>query len=107
VAKFRFPPKAWFRARKDLPLTDCLREYYEQHPEHAPPADWNYADWCASEARAGHPAPLIGLFRNGGELSAAAKEVIVEALQAKKSTRGNDRLREADDALIAMRVGTR
>jgi hypothetical protein len=104
VAKFRFPPKAWFRTREDRPLTDCLREYYERHPEHAPPAGWNYSDWCANEARLGDPAPLIGLLPHCNGLSAAAREVMVEALQDKQRKRGKKRLLDVEYAQIAMQV---
>jgi hypothetical protein len=103
---FRWPPKSWLRAAKRVnqPYRECLREYYAKHPEHAPPPGWNYATYCAEEARAGYPAPLIGFLQSGGKLNAAALDVIVEALRAKQGKRGADELRKAEMFLIAEHV---
>jgi len=80
-----------------------MREYYALHPEHLPPPKF-YPDFCAREAKQGNPAPLIGYLQSGRALSPSAIEVIVEALEAKRGKRYRDRLRDAEQFLIAQLV---
>lgn len=101
------PPLSWFRSlspkNQNRPVRELLGDYYAQHPEHLPPPGW-YADFCAREAGQGNPGPLIGLVQSGRPLSPAAIKFIVKALEAKRSRRGNEELREREKQLIALEV---
>jgi hypothetical protein len=68
-----------------------------------------YDDFVLYEAKHGHPDPLVArlkaFLRNGGErLTDAEIEFVLETLRATERKRGKDRLREAEQAVIAMQV---
>jgi hypothetical protein len=65
--------------------------------------DW-YSDYCVREARQGNPWPLIGRLHSGVVLSAAERDFLAEALEARAGKRGADLIRRAETALIAQQV---
>jgi hypothetical protein len=105
MAEWRMPPQEWFEAQPpDLTVRECIRRYYELHPEHKPPpevikalksqtaaaAAISIPEQRAEAARQGVPRPLIDYLLSDAVvgLSAAEKDVIVKALE-KQARRQN------------------